>query len=351
MDETINHEVGAVSFGFYTEEEIRSLSVKKITQSLTHDALGRPIPNGLYDLAMGPLEPRTNCETCGLSFKACPGHMGHIELAVPTYQPLLFNLLYKMLRAKCFFCHKIRVPTTMRKKFIVLMKLINAGLFLEAVELLDHAGRVNVSSIIGKGASKNDGKDEGDDEKKADGQTFASVLGTYVVIFFLSFFFSFSCLFVCQTCILGRWGLSWTAQVIHLPQSEKLYAKTILLELNLSMMMKDKCVNLVNSTNLSSFIHIHQQNTTSSSSGMQINRNQLEPRAAPPTRMTFASSAWTLFSSLSLEESVATARPTTPGLGEMDIPKFSSCLSRSNTSVRIACIKSRCRISSMVTKT
>jgi len=30
------------------------------------------------------------CGTCGLKYRACPGHFGHIELAVPVYNPLVF---------------------------------------------------------------------------------------------------------------------------------------------------------------------------------------------------------------------------------------------------------------------
>lgn len=39
----------------------------------------------------------------------CPGHSGHIELPVPVYNPLLFSELYRLLRAQCFNCHRLRV--------------------------------------------------------------------------------------------------------------------------------------------------------------------------------------------------------------------------------------------------
>ena len=31
------------------------------------------------------------CTTCGLLYTHCPGHFGHIELAVPVYNPLVFG--------------------------------------------------------------------------------------------------------------------------------------------------------------------------------------------------------------------------------------------------------------------
>ena len=30
------------------------------------------------------------CATCQQGYMACPGHFGHIELAVPVYNPLVF---------------------------------------------------------------------------------------------------------------------------------------------------------------------------------------------------------------------------------------------------------------------
>lgn len=37
-------------------------------------------------------QPRnSSCVTCGLPGAACAGHFGHIELAVPVYNPLVFG--------------------------------------------------------------------------------------------------------------------------------------------------------------------------------------------------------------------------------------------------------------------
>ena len=79
-----------VAFSFYTPEEVRRMSVREITCPQAFDNLQRPMPKGLYDEALGPID-RGKCVTCGLSYSHCPGHMGHIELAVPVYHPLLFN--------------------------------------------------------------------------------------------------------------------------------------------------------------------------------------------------------------------------------------------------------------------
>jgi DNA-directed RNA polymerase I subunit RPA1 len=45
--------IKGVSFEFLTDDEIKSLSVKRIVNPLTYDALDNVVPGGLYDLALG----------------------------------------------------------------------------------------------------------------------------------------------------------------------------------------------------------------------------------------------------------------------------------------------------------
>lgn len=45
--------IGSVDFGFLTAEEIETLSVKKIHNATTFDALLNPSPGGLHDAALG----------------------------------------------------------------------------------------------------------------------------------------------------------------------------------------------------------------------------------------------------------------------------------------------------------
>lgn len=50
------HQVVGASFGFFTTEEIRRLSVKRIDNPISLSRLSTPIEGGLYDPAMGPLD-------------------------------------------------------------------------------------------------------------------------------------------------------------------------------------------------------------------------------------------------------------------------------------------------------
>ncbi len=76
--------------------QLLRLSVKEIINPILFDELNNPQRGGLYDLALGPYEPKQQCATCGLGFLQCPGHFGHIKLAVPTYHPLVFRWVVLM---------------------------------------------------------------------------------------------------------------------------------------------------------------------------------------------------------------------------------------------------------------
>jgi len=106
----IKKDLNGVLFGFYAPSEIRAMSVVEITSLTTFDQLNQPIKEGLYDPKMGlsPYERNGVCETCGQSEQECPGHIGHIELVMPVYNCFLMNYLHKLLRVKCFFCHKVK---------------------------------------------------------------------------------------------------------------------------------------------------------------------------------------------------------------------------------------------------
>ncbi|KAA8493983.1 DNA-directed RNA polymerase I subunit rpa1 [Porphyridium purpureum] len=102
-------------FGFYSADQVRRMSVKAVVHTVSQDEFGRSIPGGLYDLAMGPVNPQTECATCGLGWTECPGHFGHIELVSPVVHPLLFASLFRVLQSKCWSCHEFRAPALVKR--------------------------------------------------------------------------------------------------------------------------------------------------------------------------------------------------------------------------------------------
>lgn len=132
-DQTIlRYEVAEVGFGFYSDAEIRDLSVKQVTSRMSFDSLNNPVIGGLYDPAMGPVDFNMICPTCHQTQKECPGHLGHIELPVPVYNPVLFTHMLNLLKRKCFTCHKFRIASARSRVLRVKILLIDNGFDEEA---------------------------------------------------------------------------------------------------------------------------------------------------------------------------------------------------------------------------
>lgn len=119
--------VEGVRFGFMSDEEVKSLSFKKIVSPLFLDPIGGPISGGLYDPALGPMDEGVICKSCGQRYYNCPGHFGHIDLVSVVYNPLLFNTLVNILRKTCFFCHHFTSSRTEVDKCLMKLKLIVKG--------------------------------------------------------------------------------------------------------------------------------------------------------------------------------------------------------------------------------
>ena len=131
------NEAQAIQYSFYTADELRKLSVVQVTSSEQRDALNRPLPGGLYDSKMGPTDHYESCTTCGLDYALCPGHLGHIDLALPAYAPILFTEMIKMLKAKCFNCHRFRADTGKLQNLARASELLQEGRLVDAASVLE----------------------------------------------------------------------------------------------------------------------------------------------------------------------------------------------------------------------
>ena len=159
ISKPVGSEITSVDFGVLSDEEIRKLSAKQITNPIVFDNLGHPINGGLYDLSLGAFL-RNVCTTCGLDEKFCPGHLGHIELPVPVYNPMFFNQLYIFLRSACLYCHKFKLNQLEVHNFECKLHLIQYGLLLECVELDNIMAKSSKSSSV----IDVDGEDNDDEE-------------------------------------------------------------------------------------------------------------------------------------------------------------------------------------------
>jgi len=116
VEEVVHKVVDEITFGLISPQDIRKLSVVEIQTPDTYDEDGAPITAGLMDGRLGTLEPRQRCKTCGNTAARCPGHFGHIELAVPIIHIEFAKIIYDLLRATCRNCGRILLPDETVKK-------------------------------------------------------------------------------------------------------------------------------------------------------------------------------------------------------------------------------------------
>jgi DNA-directed RNA polymerase subunit A' len=110
VEEIVHKVVDEIHFGLFSPQDVRKLSVVEIQTPDTYDEDGAPINSGLMDGRLGTLEPRQRCKTCGNTAIRCPGHFGHIELAVPIVHIEFTKIVYDLLRSTCRNCGRILLP-------------------------------------------------------------------------------------------------------------------------------------------------------------------------------------------------------------------------------------------------
>jgi DNA-directed RNA polymerase beta' subunit len=130
-----SHQIDYVRFDMYDPETIKKISACKITESVAYDNLNNPIKKGLHDPLLGISaydRQNSNCALCGLDNESCPGHFGHVELAAPVYNPLLLKILHRLLNAKCFNCHGLKIRGKEKAYIFLKFVLLKLGLIQEA---------------------------------------------------------------------------------------------------------------------------------------------------------------------------------------------------------------------------
>ncbi len=107
----IPKKIGKIQFALLSPEEIRKMSATKIITADTYDDDGFPIDMGLMDPRLGVIEPGLKCKTCGKKVDECPGHFGHIDLAMPVIHEGYTKLIKELLSATCRACGRIKLPS------------------------------------------------------------------------------------------------------------------------------------------------------------------------------------------------------------------------------------------------
>lgn len=139
----VHVEAESLSFGVYSSDEVRQLSVVQVTNPVAFNQLGHPLEAGLYDLRMGPYSDRDNmtCTTCHLNSEHCPGHVGHVDLPLPVVNSLFYSVIHRLLKITCLHCHQFKMPQSIKTLFLIQMKLLDAGLLNAAQQAGEIAER------------------------------------------------------------------------------------------------------------------------------------------------------------------------------------------------------------------
>ncbi|OQR80094.1 DNA-directed RNA polymerase I subunit RPA1-like, partial [Tropilaelaps mercedesae] len=144
---SVSSAVTSLSFTIMSAEEIERQSVMEVNNVQTFDLMGHPTRGGLYDGRMGALERDEVCDTCSLSQLHCPGHIGHIPLPLPVFNPIYFRDLHKLLRGSCFTCHRLLAPPAACQTILAQLQVLEYGLVGVAGEIEEIASEIiNVMS-------------------------------------------------------------------------------------------------------------------------------------------------------------------------------------------------------------
>ncbi|KAL7678000.1 hypothetical protein ACOME3_004227 [Neoechinorhynchus agilis] len=134
--------ISSLTLRNFTSEEAAEIGSCSLTVYGSKDDLKNKLPGSVYDLHMGPYDYSNVCLSCRRDYNSCPGHYGVIRLALPIYNPMYFDKLIFLLKATCFSCMRITVPTLDKLVFCVEMLLIDHGCYDELENLNEYHMRL-----------------------------------------------------------------------------------------------------------------------------------------------------------------------------------------------------------------
>jgi len=114
----VTKRIHAIKFALLSPDECRRMSATKIITADTYDDDGFPIDMGLMDSHLGVIEPGLRCKTCGGKVDECPGHFGHIDLAMPVIHVGYVKEIKKLLQSTCKSCGRLLLTRQQAQEFM-----------------------------------------------------------------------------------------------------------------------------------------------------------------------------------------------------------------------------------------
>src|SRR3989442_1356447 len=120
----VTKRIQAIKFALLSPDEIRRMSATKIITADTYDDDGFPIDMRLMDSHLGVIEPGLRCKTCGGKVDDCPGHFGHIDLAMPVIHVGYVKDIKKLLQATCRKCGRLLLTRQQAQEYMAEMEQV-----------------------------------------------------------------------------------------------------------------------------------------------------------------------------------------------------------------------------------
>src|SRR2546428_806633 len=120
----VTKRIASIKFALLSPDEIRRMSATKIITADTYDDDGFPIDMGLMDSHLGVIEPGLRCKTCGGKVDDCPGHFGHIDLAMPVIHVGYVKDIKKLLQATCRKCGRLLLTRQQAQEYMAEMEQV-----------------------------------------------------------------------------------------------------------------------------------------------------------------------------------------------------------------------------------
>ena len=120
----VTKRIQSIKFALLSPDEIRRMSATKIITADTYDDDGFPIDMGLMDSHLGVIEPGLRCKTCGGKVDDCPGHFGHIDLAMPVIHVGYVKDIKKLLQATCRKCGRLLLTRQQAQEYMAEMEQV-----------------------------------------------------------------------------------------------------------------------------------------------------------------------------------------------------------------------------------
>lgn len=115
--------VKRIDFEPINPDELKEYSSCEVTNFELYEKNGEPKFGGLNDPHMGTIDKNILCKTCKQNTEFCPGHYGHVDLAVPVYNTLFMDKVKKLLSITCYICSSLIVDHENKKLLTIISKM------------------------------------------------------------------------------------------------------------------------------------------------------------------------------------------------------------------------------------